>query len=100
MASLYHADFLAPVGMKDVYLHVPIFLEHQHFLNIAGGLLRYQFVGLPLGLPSAPWVFTKVLAPVLALLYSHKISTVGYLDNLLLRKQLMQALSDKVAWTV
>lgn len=36
--------------------------------------LQYQFVALPFGLSCAPWVITKVPAPVLALMLSCYIS--------------------------
>lgn len=39
---------------------------------------------LPFGLASAPWVFTKVLAVVLALLRQWGIAVTGYLYDLLL----------------
>ena len=41
-------------------------------------------MALPFGLATAPRVFTKVLAPLLANLRSHGISIVAYLDDLLL----------------
>lgn len=56
-----------------------------------------QFVALPFGLYSITRVFTKILAPLLALLFSQGILTLGYLDNLLLRKQPQtQVLADNV----
>lgn len=65
----YHQRDLAVADIKDAYLHVPIFPEHQWFLHFALGLLHYQFVTLPCSLMLALWVFIKVLAPVLNLLH-------------------------------
>lgn len=83
VAALHQGDFLASLDIKDAYLHVPICVRHQRFMRLAVGDAHYQFVALPFGLASAPRVFTKVLALVLALLRQRGIAIVGYLDNLL-----------------
>lgn len=54
----------------------------------------FQFVALPFSLSSSPCVFIKSVAPVLALLCSQGIPIVGYSDNLLLREQLAETLSN------
>ena len=71
------------LDINDAYLHVLICARHQRFLRFAIGKDHYRFVALPFGLASAPRVFTKVLAPILALLRQQGIAIVGYLDNLL-----------------
>lgn len=65
VASLHQGDFLASIDIKDAYLHIPIWVQHQRFLCFSVREEHYQFVTLPFGLSSAPWFFTKVLAPVL-----------------------------------
>lgn len=55
---------------------------------------------MPFSLSSAPLVFTRVLAPVLALLYSSCIPIMGYLDNFLLREQSAWALLNNVTLAV
>lgn len=46
-----------------------------------------EFVTFPVGIFTAPWVVTKVLSPVLALLSAQEIHIMGYLDDLLLKYQ-------------
>lgn len=74
--SLQPEDILASVDNKNAYLHVPIFLAHQFCLHFTAGMQHYQFIALPFGLPNVPQIFTKVLAPVLALLCTQGISIV------------------------
>ena len=58
---------LASLDLKDTYFfHVLIQSSHQNFLRFHLQGETYQFQSLPFGLSSAPWVFTKVLAPVIA----------------------------------
>lgn len=57
-------------------------------------------MALPFGLASAPRVFTKVLAPIFALLRQRGISIVGYLDDLLLRAASAPELREDVAITM
>lgn len=75
-------NFLASLNFKCACLHIPISSVHQKFLCFAVGSLLYQFVDLHFSLLSPPWVFTKVLVPILALLLS------GGIDDLLLREHL------------
>ena len=56
-------------------------------------------MALPLGLASAPRVFTKVLAPILALLRQRGITIVGYLDDLLLSASSGSELEEDVSIT-
>ena len=61
-------DWLAKVDLKDAYFAVPIHHSHHQYLRFNFQGKCYQFICLPFGLSSAPWVFTKTLKPALALL--------------------------------
>ncbi|XP_073452082.1 uncharacterized protein [Aquarana catesbeiana] len=91
---------LASIDIKDAYLHVPIFGPYQRFLRFAVEGSHFQFVALPFGLATAPKVFTKVLAPVLASLRSQGVSKIGYMDDLLLRECSRPTLVLNVSSTV
>ncbi len=48
--------------MTDASFHVPINLEHQHFLRfVVSPTEAYQFQALPFGLSSAPRIFSMIL---------------------------------------
>lgn len=85
VASLERGEFLASIDIQDAYLHVPIARSHQRFLRFAVGSTHFQFVALPFGLATAPRVFTKVLAPLIALLRARGIALIPYLDDLLVK---------------
>lgn len=77
IVSIHQEGLLAFVDIKSTYPPIRICSTHQHFQWFA--VLHYQFVALPFDPSSAPLVFTKVLAPVLALLFFCDIPFVGYL---------------------
>ncbi|XP_069820999.1 uncharacterized protein [Dendropsophus ebraccatus] len=85
IASLEPGEFLSSVDIQDAYLHVPIYPPHQRFLRFAVGEEHYQFVALPFGLASAPRVFTKTMAAVMALLRARGVSVTPYLDDILVK---------------
>lgn len=60
--------WLASIDLKDAYLHVSICPQHCRFLHFAVGSAHYQFKILPFGLLTAPRVFTKIMAVVVAFL--------------------------------
>jgi len=87
LGSLEHlvrpGDWFFSLDLKDGYYHVAIHPSHRKFLvtNINGTL--YQFVGLPFGLQSAPWVFTKVMRVFVRALRARGLRVLPYLDDFL-----------------
>lgn len=80
-------DWMANLDLKDAYLTVPVYEDHQKYLQFLWEGKIYQFVCLPFGLASAPWAFTKLLKPVVAFLRSLVCRLVIYLDDLILLDQ-------------
>ena len=62
--------FMALVDLKDGYYTVPIDPCHQKFLKFWFDGRYFQYTCLPIGLASAPRVFTKLLKPVYSALQS------------------------------
>ncbi|XP_068111872.1 uncharacterized protein [Hyperolius riggenbachi] len=85
---LQRNDFLASIDLKDAYLHLPIHPSSQQYLRFAvlmeEEVRHFQFIALPFGLSSAPWLFTKVMSEVLAELRLRGINILGYLDDFLI----------------
>ncbi|CAJ0964457.1 unnamed protein product [Ranitomeya imitator] len=79
VVSMEPGEFLCSVDIRDAYLHVPICVQHQRFLRFAIQEHHYQFTALPFGLASAPRVFTKVMAAVMAILRSKGILRLEFL---------------------
>ena len=61
-------NWLVSINLKDAYLSVPIEEWDRKYLRFTWEESVYEFQCLPVGLSSAPPVFTKLLKPVMALL--------------------------------
>jgi len=77
-------DFLATIDLEDAYLLLPIHQDDRRFLRFRFRGQLFQFRVLPFGLASAPYIFTKILKPVLHFLREKGFLSVVYLDDFLL----------------
>ena len=78
--------YLFKFDLKSGYHHVEIFPDHRKYLAFAwdfgDGVLKYfQFAVLPFGLSSAPFLFTKLLKPVVTSWRCKGIPMVIFLDD-------------------
>ena len=80
---LRQGDWLTKVDLKDAYFSIPIAPEYQRYLRFTVENHYFQFTCLPFGLSSTPWVFTKTLKPVTALLRELGVRLIQYLDDFL-----------------
>ena len=73
--------------LKSGYHHMEIFPAHRKFLSfawdfgISGSSRYFQFCVLPFGLSSAPFIFTKMLKPLLKSWRSKGIPIAIFLDD-------------------
>ena len=81
---LQEGDFMAKLDLKEAYFSVPITEQSRSFLQFKRKDKLFQFTCLPFGLSSAPYVFTKLLRPVLAYLREQGIRCLMYLDDMLI----------------
>ena len=58
------------IDLKEAYLQVPVHPASRHFFRFMFRGTVYQFKALRFGLSTAPQVFTRVMAPVSAILDS------------------------------
>ena len=97
---LQENDYMVKIDLKDAYFTVPICSSSQKFLRFLWNQRKFQFCCLPFGLSSAPWVFTKVLKPVIAYLRTQGVRIVAYLDDLLLMCQSQAILREHTALAI
>jgi hypothetical protein len=71
------------IDLKEAYFLVPIHESHTKFLRFYLEDTLYEFISLPFGICSAPFIFTKILQPVAAYLRSQGLLSVRYLDDIL-----------------
>ena len=85
LLSVRQGDWMASIDLKEAYLQVPVHPASRHFLRFVFRDNVYQFKALCFGLSMAPQVFTRVMAPVSAILHSMGIRMRRYLDDWLVQ---------------
>ena len=80
LLSVRQGDWMASIDLKEAYLQVPVHPASCHFLRFMFRDTVYQFKALCFDLSTAPQVFTRVIAPVSAILHSMGIRMRRYLD--------------------
>ena len=92
LLSVHQGDWMASIDLKEAYLQVPIHPESRPFLRFVAQGRVYQFTALCFGLSTAPQVFTRVMAPVSAILHSWGIRMHRYLDDWLVQSSSRESL--------
>lgn len=75
--------FMASIDLTDAYYLIPICKEDRIYLRFFFEGVLFEFLCLPFGLCSAPYLFTKILKPLFAKLRSEGFVSVVYLDDVL-----------------
>ena len=92
LLSVRQGDWMASIDLKEAYLQVPVHPASRHFLRFVFRDKVYQFKALCFGLSTAPPVFTRVVAPVSAILHSMGIRMRRYLDDWLVQSSSRESL--------
>ena len=85
LLSVRQGDWMASIDLKEAYLQVPVHPASRHLLRFVFRDNVYQFKALCFGLSTALQVFTRVMAPVSAILHSMGIRMRRYLDDWLVQ---------------
>ena len=85
LLSVRQGDWMASIDLAEAYLQMPVHPTSRHFLRFIFRDTVYQFQALCFGLATAPQVFTRVMAPVSAILHSLGIHMRRYLDDWLVQ---------------
>jgi len=93
-------DFLATIDLEDTYFLLPVHQNDRKFLRFRFRGQLFEFRVLPFGLASAPFIFTKILKPVLYSLRGKGYFSVNYLDDFLLMAQSHDQCLDNIAVSV
>ena len=84
LRSIRQGDWMISLDLQDAYLQVPILPESRLYLRFTMGGVPYQFRVLCFGLATAPQVFTRLMAPISAILHRYGIRILRYLDDWLI----------------
>ena len=85
LLSVRQGDWMASIDLKEAYLQIPVHQDSRRFLRFVAQGQVYQFSALCFGLSTAPQVFSRVMAPVSAILHSWGIRMRRYLDDWLVQ---------------
>lgn len=88
--------FLAKIDLKDAYYSVSIHKDFRKYLCFQFDGKVYQFTVLPFGLSVAPYLFTKLMNPLVSKLRSQGIVCIYYLDDWLLMAESHQECSHAI----
>ena len=84
LRSIRQGDWMISLDLQDAYLQVPIHLESRRYLRFMMGGVPYQFRVLCFWLTTAPQVFTRLMAPISAILHRYGIRILRYPDDWLI----------------
>ena len=84
LRSIRQGDWMISLDLQDAYLQVPIYPESRRYLSFTMGGVPYQFRVLCFELTTAPQVFTRLMAPISAILHRYGIRMLRYLDDWLI----------------
>lgn len=76
--------FMTKIDLKDAYFMIQVHKSSRKYLRFLYGGELFEFTCLPMGLCTAPFVFTKMLKPVISQLRLSGIICVICLDDLLI----------------
>jgi hypothetical protein len=80
-ASLRKGQWAISLDLTDAFFHIPMHVESSRLLRFFHKGRTYQYVALPFGLKTAPWVFSTVMKQVLRMKEMAEIQAHPYLDD-------------------
>ena len=83
---------MASIDLKEAYLQVPVHTDSRRFLRFVARGRVYQFSALCFGLSTTLQAFSRVMAPVSAILHSWGIRMRRYLDDWLVQSSSRESL--------
>ena len=84
LRSIRPGDWMVSLDLQDAYLQVPVHHDSRRYLRFVVGGRTYQFGVLCFGLTTAPQVYTRIMAPVSAILHKYGVRMLRYLDDWLI----------------
>lgn len=79
--------FMTKIDLKDAYYFINIHPNSRKYLRFKFEQQIYEFNVLPFGLSTAPYIFTKIMKPIVRLLRSASLISTNYLDDFWLMGQ-------------
>ena len=90
--TLQIGDYFFTADLTMAYNTIPMHKSSRKYLRFWWNSQAWEFVAMPFGLTSAPWLFSLVMAEMSKYFHKHSIQCVFYLDDLLFKNQDYQQL--------
>ena len=100
IAVMRPQHWMASVHLKDAYFNIRVVLAHCQYFRFHWLGQSYQFGAMPFGLSSAPQVFTKTLAPLVAWLRSMGFQLYPCLKDILILGESSSEVEQSVQTTL
>ena len=81
LRSFRPGDWMVSLDLQDAYLQVPVHPSSRRYLRFCVRDSVLQFRALCFGLSTAPLVFTRVMAPVSAIMHRYGFRILRFLDE-------------------
>ena len=81
LRSIRPGDWMVSLDLQDAYLQVPVHHDSRRYLRFVVARKSYRFRVLCFGLTTAPQVFTRIMAPVSAILHRYGVRMLRYLND-------------------
>ena len=92
--------YMATLDLKDAYYLIPIAKEDRKYLRFYFQSELFEFTTLPFGLSCAPYIYTKLMKPIVAFLRKLGFLSVIYLDDLLLMGKNYSDCMENINFTI
>lgn len=92
--------YMSTLDLKDAYFLIPISIPSRKYLRFRFNGILYQFRCLPFGLSTSPYIFTKIMKPVINFLRLKGWLSIIYLDDILCISNSYKLCYDNVNFTI
>ena len=92
--------FLSTIDLEDAYFLVSIHINSRKYLRFRFNDQLFEFVCLPFGLCTAPYIFTKIMKVVMKKLRSSGFSSVIYIDDILCIEKSIEQCQKNIDQTI
>ena len=93
-------DFMCSIDLKDAYFLISVVESSRKYLRFIFDNMLFEFTCLPFGLSTSPYIYSKIMKPVIAILRSKGIRITNYLDDFLILGRTKLECMTKVKYTI
>ena len=76
-------DYMFTLDLSDAYFSIPLAEDQRKFFRFIWKNQIYEFLVMPFGLTSAPFIFTKLTKPIMAHLHSRGLRSNIFIDDVI-----------------